>query len=85
MKCTADDDCPNPARRGGHCWGHIKRRQRQRTVSGKLRGWGRPKTRVLTEAAIAYADAVSPEEFARAKARLRMASLRTREQSPHSG
>lgn len=33
MKCAGDNgDCPNDAKRGGYCWGHVKRRQRQRPL-----------------------------------------------------
>lgn len=80
MNCSVDG-CAKEAARGGLCWGHIKRRQRKRTVSGELRAWGRPPPQLLVDAALSVADADTADDGAwrRAKDLLRKASDRSRQ------
>ena len=69
MTCTVDD-CEREAVARGLCWGHYKRAQRGRRVSGPLRHWGKPGT-ALNEAALAMANAETNEDFVRFRERLR--------------
>lgn len=65
------DGCPNPAAKSGLCEGHVKRRTRGQVVSAALKLRPRSPLERLTEAALAYANAESDDEFDRAKDNLR--------------
>lgn len=59
-------ECDKPAQRGGFCWAHLKRKQRSRPLSGKVRGYGMSKREKRSRAALRYANAETQEEFDRA-------------------
>lgn len=71
--CTVDD-CPNPAARGGICWGHIKKRSRTGGL-GELERRPKSKQERVYEAALTYAGAESDDEFERARENLRKSSI----------
>jgi hypothetical protein len=60
---TVEGPCDRPARSGGICWGHIKRRQRiksgltSKTMEDPLNPYGLPLKEQLEAAAVEYADA----------------------------
>lgn len=74
----AIDGCDAPAARGGYCWGHLKRRQRNLAVGVLLARKRRDLFASLTEAALAYAEAGadSDAEWESARERLRKAAMR---------
>lgn len=74
VSCT-HEDCDRPAYCRGLCNGHYRRQQRGSLATGRLRHWGQP-GRSVREAALAYADAESEQDYARGEARLRMATRR---------
>lgn len=74
LNCT-HEDCDRPAYCRGLCNGHYRRAQRGYLATGGLRHWGQP-GRSVREAALAYADAESEQDYARGEARLRMATRR---------
>lgn len=98
LRCKGDfGECPNPARRGRLCWGHLKLRQKGRSVDVPLREpQGAPRDRAglprrsmfrqLLDASLHIAgleaDQKGDEEWERAKRRLSMASLRHGRTSP---
>lgn len=69
-------ECVNAARKAGLCWGHFKRRQRGQSANGELRPSVMTPDQVLTEAALAYAEADVADDgaFQRAWDRLRKAA-----------
>jgi hypothetical protein len=77
--CTVDC-CGLPAARAGLCWGHLKRRARGLDVNVVLVERPRDPWDVFMEAVFAFCDLrpSEPEEWDRAKARLKMAMLRYR-------
>lgn len=72
MTCT-EDGCGRPAKRGGLCWGHRKRKSRGQVVSTELTTRPASSLERLLEAAITYADAGEDEDFSRAMDNLRKA------------
>lgn len=77
MTC-ATSECPNEPKKAGRCWRCVKHRRRHGSYpSGPPRTYANP-YRTFTENVHRYADAAEAdaEEFERAKAALRMASLR---------
>lgn len=67
------EGCDRPARNGGICRAHEKRRERTGMLGGPIPHMG-PFER-LTEAALAYADVERDEEFRRAERRLTDAAI----------
>jgi hypothetical protein len=67
------DGCENEARRGGYCWAHIRRRQRQQPLNAEIRRRPTSAFERVTESIHAYVDADSDEDFARARDNLRKA------------
>lgn len=61
------EDCRNESARGGLCWSHIKRKQRDKPVSEPLREYGMTAERRVLKAAGRYADAEGDDEQERAR------------------
>jgi hypothetical protein len=71
------DGCYGVARRGGLCWGHVKRRTRKQTVNVLLVERPRSIFDRLQEAAITYCELKPTDDvgFERARDRLRKAAI----------
>ncbi|RKH09008.1 hypothetical protein D7X74_30465 [Corallococcus sp. CA047B] len=71
------EDCQDPARRSGLCWGHLRQRQRKAVV-GEKRAWGQGPKRVLMEAIfdLVEVDASDKVVWERAWLRVRVAARR---------
>lgn len=65
-QCSVEG-CHKPARKGGLCWAHVKRRQRSQPLSEPLRKYGSKKTDKLLDAALRYAHATDDEEYKQAR------------------
>jgi hypothetical protein len=66
-----EDGCPNAAARGGLCWAHIKRKQREAAASDPVRSYRRQHLDNIERAALLYADAENETDFLRAQDLLR--------------
>lgn len=76
MRLCADPDCLKPALEGALCYAHSKRKKRGEPPTGPLAERHKTWRRLLTEAALAYAEAVEDDEYERAWNRLRIAAVR---------
>jgi DNA invertase Pin-like site-specific DNA recombinase len=76
MKPCSVDGCPKGARYGEWCSAHWKRKHRGQPLTPSLQE--RPKTplELLTESALAYAEAEGDQDFARALDNLRQSANR---------
>lgn len=69
------DGCSRRAHAHGLCSAHLKRRNRGQPVNVTIRDSPKSEWEVLTENALAYANAESDEDFQRAKDNVRKAAL----------
>lgn len=74
--CDANGGCSRPAQKGGKCWAHIKRRQRNSEAAGPVREYGLPGQELLGLAAARYGNAEDDEAFRLAKEQLRKYAVR---------
>jgi hypothetical protein len=72
-QCTVEG-CKHEAKRGGLCWGHVKRRTRGRPVDVELRQYGDIKQTFKNAVlSVGEVDAFDGEEWTRAWDRVRKA------------
>lgn len=79
MTCAVDD-CDRAPYKSGLCAGHYRRKREGRPLTELRRAQGGPATPILpidrlSEAALAYADADTDEDFARARNNLHDAAI----------